>query len=88
MKASIDGIPFNAFPEKFYRDLYTKVYHHKFLFSIDKFIWTHLKTQIPALFEELDWLPLGSFTRTACAPIAHMFYSNITEHDLDESYLK
>ncbi|KAL6323735.1 hypothetical protein AAG906_002203 [Vitis piasezkii] len=28
------------------------------------------------------------FTRTAYASIVYMFYSNIIEHDLDESYLK
>ena len=45
-------------------------------------------TPIPTLFAELDWLSLGSFTKTVCAPIVHMFYSNIIEHDLDGSYLK
>ena len=30
-KTSIDKIPFNAFPTKFYKDLYTKVYHQRFL---------------------------------------------------------
>ena len=30
-KTSIDEIPFNDFPKKFYKDLYTKVYHQRFL---------------------------------------------------------
>ena len=30
-KTSIDGIPFNAFPKKFYRDLYTKDYRQRSL---------------------------------------------------------
>ena len=40
------------------------------------------------MFVELGWLPLANFTGTACAPIVQMLYSNIIEHDLDESYLQ
>ncbi|RVW15001.1 Copia protein [Vitis vinifera] len=40
------------------------------------------------LFVELGWLPLANFTGSACAPIVRMFYSNIIEHDLDQSYLQ
>lgn len=88
-KASIDGIPFNAFSTKLDRDLYTKVYHHMSLvlkrhLHLDSFN----DTPIPTLFAELDWLPLASFTKIACAPIVYMFYSNIIEYDLDGSYLK
>nr|CAN70330.1 hypothetical protein VITISV_027936 [Vitis vinifera] len=46
-----------------------------------------LAAPIP-LCSELGWLPLASFTETMCDPIVRMFYSNIIEHDLDESYLK
>ncbi|KAJ9692515.1 hypothetical protein PVL29_011529 [Vitis rotundifolia] len=75
-KTSIDGIPFNAFPAKFFRDQYTKIYQ------------SFLDTPIPQLFVELGWLPLANFTGVACALIVRMFYSNIIEHDLDESYLQ
>lgn len=89
MKASIDGIPFNAFPVKFCRDLYTKVYHHKsFVLERQIHLDSFKDTQIPAFFEELDWLPLTGFTRTTFAPTIRIFYLNITEHDLDESYLQ
>lgn len=89
MKASIDGIPFNAFPAKFCRDLYTKVYHHKsFVLERQIHLDSFKDTQIPALFEELDWLPLAGFTRTIFAPTIRIFYLNIIEHDLDESYLQ
>ncbi|RVW45730.1 hypothetical protein CK203_095008 [Vitis vinifera] len=40
------------------------------------------------IVRELEWLPLANFTRSTCAPIVRMFYSNIIEHDLDESYLQ
>ncbi|RVW20082.1 hypothetical protein CK203_116502 [Vitis vinifera] len=40
------------------------------------------------IVRELGWLPLANFTGSACAPIVRMFYSNIIEHDLDESYLQ
>ena len=43
---------------------------------------------ITGLFTELDWFPLTGFTMTAFAPIVRMFYLNIIEYDLDESYLK
>ncbi|KAJ9682437.1 hypothetical protein PVL29_018368 [Vitis rotundifolia] len=88
-KTSIDGIPFNAFPKKFYRDLYTKVYSQRSLvLERQLHLESFLDTPIPALFAELGWLPLVSFTRIACAPIFRMFYLNIIEHDLDEPYLK
>ncbi|KAL6327657.1 hypothetical protein AAG906_022220 [Vitis piasezkii] len=47
-----------------------------------------LNTPIPYLFVELGWLPLANFIGTVCAPIVRMFYLNIIEHDLDESYLQ
>ncbi|RVW49722.1 hypothetical protein CK203_069980 [Vitis vinifera] len=40
------------------------------------------------IVRELGWLPLANFTGSACAPIVRMFYSNIIEHDLDQSYLQ
>ncbi|KAJ9682773.1 hypothetical protein PVL29_018655 [Vitis rotundifolia] len=87
-KTSIDGIPFNAFPAKFCRDLYTKVFRQGSLVLERKLhLESFLDTPIPALFVELGWLPLANFPGTACAPLVQMFYSNIIEHDLDESYL-
>lgn len=75
MKASIDGIPFNAFLTKFCRDLYTKVYRHKsFVLERQIHLDSFKDTQIPALFEELDWIPLASFVRSACIAIVRMFY--------------
>lgn len=70
--------------------LYTKVYHHRSLVlerqlnHLDSF----KDTPIPTLFAKLDWISLVGFIGTACAPIVHMFYLNIIEHDMDESYLK
>ena len=88
-KASIDGIPFNAFPTKFCRDQYTKVYRQRSLvLERQLHLESFLDTPIPDLFVELGWLPLANFTRSACVPIVRMFYSNIIEHDLDESYLQ
>ncbi|RVX15405.1 hypothetical protein CK203_009278 [Vitis vinifera] len=88
-KASIDGIPFNAFPTKFCRDQYTKVYRQRSLvLERQLHLESFLDTPIPDLFVELGWLPLANFTRSACALIVRMFYSNIIEHDLDESYLQ
>ncbi|RVW89598.1 hypothetical protein CK203_036446 [Vitis vinifera] len=88
-KTSIDGIPFNAFPAKFCRDQYTKVYRQRSLVLERKLhLESFLDTPIPDLFVELGWLPLANFTGSACAPIVRMFYSNIIEHDLDESYLQ
>lgn len=72
------------------RDIYTKVYRHRSLVlerqlnHLDSF----KDTPIPALFVELDWISLAGFTGTICAPIVCMFYLNIIEQDLDESYLK
>ncbi|RVX07498.1 hypothetical protein CK203_025266 [Vitis vinifera] len=88
-KTSIDGIPFNAFPAKFCRDQYTKVYHQRSLvLERQLHLEYFLGTPIPDLFVELGWLPLANFTRSTCAPIVRMFYSNIIEHDLAESYLQ
>ena len=52
------------------------------------YLKSFLDTPISTMFVELGWLPLASFTETMCDPIVRMFYSNIIEHDLDESYLK
>ena len=88
-KTSIDGIPFNAFPTKFRRDQYTKVYRQRSLFLERQLhLKNFLNTPIPNLFVELGWLPLANFPQIDCAPIVLMFYSNIIEHDLDESYLQ
>ncbi|RVW68348.1 hypothetical protein CK203_064542 [Vitis vinifera] len=88
-KTSIDGIPFNAFPAKFCRDQYTKVYRQRSLvLERQLHLESFLDTPIPDLFVELGWLPLANFTKSACVPIVRMFYSNIIEHDLDESYLQ
>ena len=88
-KTSIDGIPFNAFPTKFRRDQYTKVYRQRSLFLERQLhLKNFLDTPIPNLFVELGWLPLANFPQIDCAPIVLMFYSNIIEHDLDESYLQ
>ncbi|RVW94394.1 Copia protein [Vitis vinifera] len=88
-KTSIDGIPFHVFPAKFYRDQYTKVYRQRSLFLERQLhLEFFLDTPIPDLFIELGWLPLANFTGSACVPIVQMFYSNIIEHDLDESYLQ
>ncbi|KAJ9702927.1 hypothetical protein PVL29_004600 [Vitis rotundifolia] len=88
-KTSIDGIPFNTFLTKFCRDLYTKVFCQRSLILKRKLhLESFLGTPIPTLFVELGWLPLANFTGTACALLFRMFYSNIIEYDLDESYLK
>ncbi|KAJ9701071.1 hypothetical protein PVL29_006429 [Vitis rotundifolia] len=88
-KTSINGIIFNIFLKKFCRDLYIKVFHQRSLVLEKKlYLEYFLDTTIPALFVELGWLSLTNFTGTACAPFVQMFYSNIIEHDLDESYLK
>ena len=88
-KTSIDGIHCNVFLKKFCRDLYTKVYRQRSLVLERKLhLESFFDTPIPSLFGELGWLPLASFTGTAYAPIVRMFYLNIIEHDLDESYLK
>lgn len=88
-KTSIDGIPFNAFPAKLCRDQYTKVYRQRSLvLERQLHLESFLDTPIPDLFVELGWLPLANFTGSACAPIVRMFYSNIIEHDLDQSYLQ
>ena len=88
-KTSIDGIPFNAFPAKLCRDQYTKVYRQRSLvLERQLHLESFLDTPIPDLFVELGWIPLANFTRSACAPIVRMFYSNIIEHDLDQSYLQ
>ena len=89
VKTSIDEIAFNAFSTKFCRNLYTKDYHQRsIVLERQLHLESFLNTSIPVLFVELGWLPLTSFTGTVCAPIVRMFYSNIIEHDLDESYLK
>ena len=69
-KTSIDGIPFNAFLAKFYRDEYTKVYHQRSL-VLERLLHleSFLDTPIPDLFVELGWLPLANFTGSACASI-------------------
>ena len=75
--------------EKLCRDLYTKVYHQRSLVVNKRLhLKSFLDTPIPALFVELGWIHLAGFTRIVCAPIVRMFYLNIIEHDLDESYLK
>ena len=89
MKATIDGIPFSALPAKICRDSYTKVYQHMSLVLKRQLHLDSFKDiSIPKLFAELHWIPLASFIRTAWAPIIFLFYLNIIEHDLDESYLK
>ncbi|RVX07780.1 hypothetical protein CK203_021864 [Vitis vinifera] len=88
-KTSIDGIHFNAFPAKFCRDQYTKVYRKRSLvLERQLHLESFLDTPIPDLFVELGWIPLAKFTGTTCALIVQMFYSNTIEHDLDESYLQ
>ncbi|RVW61650.1 Copia protein [Vitis vinifera] len=72
-----------------YRDQYTKVYRQRSLvLERQLHLESFLDTPIPDLFVELGWLPLANFTGSTCAPIVRMFYSNIIEHDLDESYLQ
>lgn len=88
-KATIDGIPFNAFPTKICRYSYTNVYRYKSLVLEQQLHLDSFKdTQILVLFEELEWIPLVRFLGTAYALIIHLFDSNIIEHDLNESYLK
>ncbi|KAJ9692819.1 hypothetical protein PVL29_011757 [Vitis rotundifolia] len=85
VKTSIDGIPFNAFPKKFCRDPYTKVFHQRSLVLEKKLhLESFLDTPIPTLFVKLGWLPLANFFGTTYAPLVRMFYSNIIEHDLDD----
>ncbi|KAJ9705777.1 hypothetical protein PVL29_003736 [Vitis rotundifolia] len=75
-KTSIDGIPFNAFPAKFCRDLYTKVFCQRSLFLERKLhLESFLNTPIPALFLELGWLPLANFFGIACAPLSYLMSS-------------
>ena len=87
-KTFIDGIPFNVFQAKFCRDQYTKVYPQRSL-VIERQLHLDFFLNIPILelFVKLGWLSLATFTGIACAPIVQMFYLNIIEHDLDESYL-
>ena len=69
--------------------MYTKDYRQRSLvLKRQLHLESFLDTPISTMFVELGWLPLASFTRTMCDPIVRMFYSNIIEHDLDESYLK
>ena len=87
-KTFIDGIPFNVFQAKFCRDQYTKVYPQRSL-VIERQLYLDFFLNIPILdlFVKLGWLSLETITGIACAPIVQMFYLNIIEHDLDESYL-
>ena len=69
--------------------MYTKDYRQRSLvLKRQLHLESFLDTPISTMFVELGWLPLASFTETMCDPIVRMFYSNIIEHDLDESYLK
>ena len=89
MKATIDGIPFSVLPAKICRDSYTKLYQHMSLVLKRQLHLDLFKDiPIPKLFVEFDWIPLAGFIRTAWTPIFFLFYLNIIEHDLDESYLK
>ncbi|KAJ9671091.1 hypothetical protein PVL29_027200 [Vitis rotundifolia] len=75
-KTFIDGIPFNAFPTKFCRDLYTKVFRQRFLVLKRKLhLESFLNTPIPVLFVGLGWLPLANFSGTTCAPLSYLMSS-------------
>ena len=69
-KTSIGWIPFNAFPTKFCRDQYTKVYRQRSLvLERQLHLESFLDTPIPDPFVELGWLPLENFIGSVCASI-------------------
>lgn len=89
VKASVDGIPPDAFPVKSCQESYASSYRSRPIVlerSIE--LNSFSDTIIPSLFSKFHWNSLATFPGSSNATLVKLFYSNIIEQDLDLLFLK